>query len=263
MRGRRDLARQLPRKAKRQFVHPSWLGSPAPPYAAAMAVESIPPSSLVLADGGLLGLVALAHAREHAAMGHHGAPMVAPCPIAMNGSSDAARVLRMQALTEQAKHFGFQVLDVAAGQTSLSNLAHAGATTKQRQAAGMLALAYAAQHKGIARIIWAAHACEGESVDLDHLSWCVDLALAVSRLATLTASNAQGLVIEAPYLDVSDAQAADLGVELAAPLATCWWWKGPHTTDDPQLKPVAAREQSRWLRALSSVGWHASIERTS
>lgn len=208
----------------------------------------------MLVDGGLIGLIALCHAREQAALGHAQPPLVLACPVTLLDLPDAEHAARSAAITQQAKFVGLQLLECALP------AAQPHATLKQRRAGALLSAANLALHHGASRVLWCTHAAEGESVDLDYLAWCVDLGLATTRLATLTADNARGITIESPYLDISDAQAADLAVELAAPISTCWWWRGPHTSDDAATKALAAREQSRWVRALASVGWYPSLE---
>lgn len=218
-----------------------------------------PPSALLLVDGSIPGLVALAHAREHAAFAQAAAPLAMLCPLTTLTMPQNERTLREVAAREQCQRhsIGFIESSVAAQASQLA------LTERQKQAAALLHAAHLALQHQAPRVIWCVHAAQEQSIDLDTLAWSIDLALVVARLATLTADNAQGVAIETPYIDVSDAQLADLAHELGAPISTCWWWRGPHTCDEPTLKKLAATQQARWLRALTSVGWFAASEQTA
>ncbi len=224
------------------------------------------PGVIILADGGLAGLVAMMHAREHAAMGHGPVPAVAACPLTLLEANDAEGQLRAAAVQAQCAALGVALLPAFAPSTPSPPihvqpaLAATTPAPAHQRAALLLAIAQAACYAGATRVVWVAQTTEGESIDLDALSLTVDLALAISRVVTLCASSAQGLSIETPYVDVTDAQLADLALELDAPVHTCWWWKGPHASDDARTKSLASSAQTRWVRALSDMGWSGAAK---
>jgi len=71
---------------------------------------------------------------------------------------------------------------------------------------------------GLARVIWPVR-----RPDLDDAARAYDRALLVARLAGLDAPDetAPEIVIDAPYLDLTDEQIAELADDIAAPLDAC------------------------------------------
>lgn len=199
------------------------------------------------------------HAREHAALGRGPKPVVVACPLALLRSGEAEGRLRAQAVAAQCEATGLTLL------RGFSPAFSASAVGAHARAGLLLASAQAACEAGATRLVWCEQAAEGDAVDLDALSLTVDLALAIARVVTLCDARAQGFVVETPFVDMSDAQLADSAIELDAPLATCWWWRGAHASDDVVAKSAAAAAHTRWVRALGSVGWvaesRASAER--
>ena len=97
----------------------------------------------------------------------------------------------------------------------------------------LLEAAQVALRAGIRKVIWPVRLARPESdqsVDqlVDQIGQTIDRAILASRLASLDASDgtAVDVIIETPFVDLSDDQMADLAGDLAIPLETCWWHNG-------------------------------------
>jgi hypothetical protein len=104
---------------------------------------------------------------------------------------------------------------------------------------------------GRSEVIWPV---QFPSVEIDAITRAVDRALLVTRLMALDASMhaTPFLHVETPFVDLSDAQVADLAADLSAPVACCWWWGGE---GNPGV-PLAYEARARWHPALRSAGIH-------
>ncbi len=111
----------------------------------------------------------------------------------------------------------------------------------------MLAAAALAAAEGLDYVLWPVHA--GQDLELARVAEAVDRAALVTRLASLDAAAAglRPVDMRAPYADFTDAQIADLALDMDLPLRTCWWWEG--------RDEEARRERQRWGRALATAGW--------
>lgn len=83
---------------------------------------------------------------------------------------------------------------------------------------------------GIRRVVWPVRVMRPETSTgmddlIDQIALTIDRALLASRLASLDASvgTAVDVVIETPFVDLSNDQMLDLAGDLAIPLETCWW----------------------------------------
>lgn len=115
---------------------------------------------------------------------------------------------------------------------------------------------------GRSEVLWpaklppgAAHAPDGLP-DLDLISRAVDRALLVTRLMALDAGlhGQPSLHVEAPFVDLTDRQLADLAVDLAAPVHRCWWWGGGGGGGGT---PEALAQRDRWMPALQAAGYQS------
>lgn len=138
----------------------------------------------------------------------------------------------------------------------------------------LLAAARAAAAAGAARLIWPA----AVDADLDRMCREADRALLISRLIALEpelgpVAGAGRFEIHCPLLDLSDAQVAELAIDLDVPVWRCWWWpvvgagRTPHASSGTPLEGealTAARALAkRWTAALRAVGWAEDIELAS
>lgn len=138
----------------------------------------------------------------------------------------------------------------------------------------LLAGARIAAAAGAAQLIWPV----AVNADLDRMCREADRALLISRLITLEpelspAAGAGRFEVQAPLLDLSDAQVAELAIDLDVPVWRCWWWPvvggagAPRPPADSPLEGealTAARALAkRWTAALRAVGWAEDIELAS
>lgn len=90
-----------------------------------------------------------------------------------------------------------------------------------------------AMQSGIRRVVWPIRVIRPESTAqmdrfVDQIAIAVDRAVLASRLASLDAnsSSAVDVVIETPFVDLSNDQMWDLAGDMALPIETCWWHDG-------------------------------------
>jgi len=105
----------------------------------------------------------------------------------------------------------------------------------------LLEAAQIALRAGIRRVVWPVRVMRPEmDLNIDHLldeiAITVDRALLSARLGSLDASESTGVdvVIETPFVDLSNEQMVDLVGDLALPIDTCWWHDGrtlPHAQE--------------------------------
>jgi len=116
---------------------------------------------------------------------------------------------------------------------------------------GLLNVASAAAAAGFSRVVWPATAGVGEGVDIDRAAAIMDRAMLCGRLVAIDAIHhgCPGIHIETPYADLSDTQMADLALDMAVPLESCWWWGGD--ADDAGANLARAR----WMPRLMEMGF--------
>jgi hypothetical protein len=211
--------------------------------------------SLILSDGSLPALVAMAMASEE----------IAPLEVAIANDTRAHVLPSLVDFAEPALTPAH--IQAVTRQTALCLLTTAQTPPVQGIAAAQTSLtllnaAYTAAQLGCSRLIWPINAggANPHDVSLDRLAAIVDRARVISRLVTLDAHTLGiAVTIDAPLADLTDAKVADLALDLGAPLDSCWWWaarqsaKGSDSSSggaDP-----AAPHRARWTAALIAVGW--------
>ncbi len=215
-------------------------------------------NAMVLNDGGLAALIALAIASEETVAAGAAAERRdarAPSPsqshfvaVVRGRYWSRAAELQERAVQAQAQVFG---IEIAGGQ--LPPIEPPGDPSRGEAATQMLATAaYFALRSGCSRLIWPVHVDrrQGEEVALELAAQACDRALLMSRLTLLDASDAEvpEVTIETPLIDYEDEQLAELAVDLAIPAHTLWWWG---LEDEAGL---AAAESQRWLPLLHTAG---------
>lgn len=97
----------------------------------------------------------------------------------------------------------------------------------------LLEAALIAMRSGIRRVVWPVRVIRPETTSamegfVDQIAIAVDRAVLASRLASLDAdqSTAVDVVIETPFVDLSNEQMWDLAGDMALPIETCWWHDG-------------------------------------
>ena len=120
--------------------------------------------------------------------------------------------------------------------------------------AGQIAL-----RAGIRRVVWPIRVMRPEMnvpVDelVDQIAQVIDRAVLTARLASLDAGEgtAVDVVIETPFVDLSNEQMLDLADDLAVPLETCWWHHGRTLPNAQERFDFWSKKMS--LRSASSGG---------
>jgi len=121
----------------------------------------------------------------------------------------------------------------------------------------LLRAAHIALRSGIRRVVWPIRAMRPEmKVEMDTLieqvATSVDRALLAARLASLDADehSAVEVIIETPFVDLTNGQVSDLASDLAIPLETCWWQHGQNL---PSAQERFAYWSSMSLRSPAQV----------
>lgn len=209
--------------------------------------------TLLITDGGLPALVAAAiEAERLASAGESGGG--APALLMPWVADPALAETQLTAIASQAKFFRHDLLEAA----PIRDFA-AGTSASFVETLGLLAAVEVARANGCSRIVWPAHAHATDDTlaeDIDRMAAAVDRALLVQRIAMLDpaspGSPRSELTIETPLVDLTDAQLADLVVDLDAPAYLCWWWRA---LPEPKTEQAAAAERTAWKAALRHAGW--------
>ncbi|MBC7772111.1 MAG: 7-cyano-7-deazaguanine synthase [Pyrinomonadaceae bacterium] len=224
-------------------------------------------SCLVVADGRLPGLCA-AWAAGVCGGSPAGTSWVAYPKPSGNGARGRAAVVQTYAHTCNLQG-GIElpgVSDVGAGRASL------GAESVDQDQSGrqgyeqsvvLLAACRAAIQQGLSRVVWPINLGGDAAQDtgapsgkaLHHIADACDRAMLAGQLANIDAGrSSQGVVIELPYVDFSDAQVMELAIDMGVPLSACWWCDG-----DGAAACGTCGQCVRWQRALTAVSPGATL----
>lgn len=202
--------------------------------------------ALVISDGSLPALVATAMVSEEGASGARAAPGDLPgivwCVPPAGEAGDEFRPACERAAGRQADIYGLGFLSTADARGEEALLADG--PPGQGEAMTLIRAAYLAAQHQCRRVIWPVLAerdpRSGEP-DLTSVARSIDRALLAGRLASLdldraewSAAGVPEVRVETPFVDLTDAQLADLSRDLEVPAETCWWWGAD------------AEEQARW-----------------
>lgn len=186
---------------------------------------------IVISDGSLPGLVAAAVASEETVRRDNlgtGTPMIW-VPVSRPASAESVQ--------RHASSLGVRVSEWSGGhEDGISVLG--GAATRLLLDAGAVAL-----DAGCSVIIWPVmHQARSSQQlpDVETIADSVNRATLVGRLVSLDAPSA-GLPevrFETPYVDMTDAQLAELACDLGVRFEDCWWWKSNSSE--------ASVERARW-----------------
>ncbi len=209
-------------------------------------------NAMVLCDGGLASLVALAMAAEETvAVGKAGSES---SPISAVGAVRArcwepTHGVQTAAVELQTKAMGVPIVG-----GSLAPLPVDADPSRGESATNeLVTVAYYALRTGCSRLVWPVHVdrAVGDREALDHAAEACDRALLVSRLVLLDAAGADvpEVTIALPMVDYEDDQLAELAIDLAVPLHTLWWW------DTACAHERAEYERQRWLPTLRAAGY--------
>lgn len=213
--------------------------------------------ALVITDGGLPALVAAAiEAERFAAAENAESGGGAPALLMPWVTNPALTEVQLTAVASQARFLRQELLEPAPIREFAT-----GTSPAFLDSLGLLVAVEVARANGCGRIVWPVHTHATDDTlagGIDGIAASVDRALLVERLAMLDAEPAsvtpdtEDLAIETPLVDVTDAQVAELVVDLDAPAYLCWWWR-PLTEDAAER--TAASERTAWTGALHDAGW--------
>ncbi len=180
---------------------------------------------LILTDADAESLLATAMASEQQSISSTDPSMLIP---AWWGANDTDLDLVLSALEPAArKHadiFGLQVLAEHAIYPPESS-DPSPISLHANQTRMLFDAAYLAIQLGLKRLVWPVRIPMNHPDRIKGIGDALDRAMLVSRLVSIDAdeSTAPEIIIETPFIDLTDAQIADLAMDLAIPLESCWW----------------------------------------
>lgn len=205
--------------------------------------------TLILSDGGLTSLLAAAIAcdRDSGARDPSVEGRSLVWATGTGGDLDPACV---QAASNHAEIFTLEFLPPIAGEgTDIPALL---GLRGEVESLTLLRACYLAAARGCRRVLWpvqlggSAHA---EASDLDSIARAIDRATLITRLVNLDGCEVGGveIAIETPFVDLDDAQVADLALDMELATDACWW-SGAYGQ-----APGSQVERERWLPLLGGV----------
>ncbi len=206
--------------------------------------------TLILADGSIAGLVALAAEGDRNARDADQA-LVWAADLTSHLDPTEVEACR-KAVSVQAGIYGFEAV------------AHPMLIASSRasdQSAALLRVAHEAARLGCRRVVWSVqYPYIGSEPDLDIIASTVDRGLLVSRLASLdiwdqSERTIPEVRIETPYVDLNDDQLAELALDLSVSIASVWWLNAQ--------TPGAMHARTRWRSLLQDVGLLAASRSVS
>jgi len=225
------------------------------PSSAGFQAKPAPRAPLVLLDGDLPGLVALASACEAVAIDPRAGRPAEGDPAESAAAPRVSAMLdfsapdpdngRLRAARAQAERFGAHWVSERGGGAPPAR-EHGPART-----ATLLHALHEAARLGSCSVvwpIWQGRLSDGGVASLDAVATEMDRAELATRLGGLDLSGdagAGGLYIETPYADLDDASIADLAVDLDVPVETAWWASGG----------TGEAARAAWTGALRAAGW--------
>lgn len=211
---------------------------------------------MVLCDGGLASLVALAMAAEETvAVGsprvdtQSGDPKRVEAVAAVRSRAwVASHDAQMRAVETQAQALGVPLVG-----GMLAPLADDADPSRGESATmELVSAAYYALRSGCSKLIWPIQIDRalGEREAFDQAAEVCDRALLVSRLVQLDAAGAEipEVTITTPMVDLDDEQVAEMAVDLSVAMPTLWWWSSEGVGER------ASYERERWMAALRAAG---------
>ncbi len=209
---------------------------------------------MVICDGGLASLVALAIAAEETvAVGsvndtNQDSRRVDGVAAVRSRSWQSTCEAQMRAVELQTQALGVPLVGGV-----LSPIADDADPSRGESATMELVnAAYFALRGGCSKLVWPIQVDrgQGEREAFDQAAEVCDRALLVSRLVLLDAVGAEvpEVTITTPMVDLDDDQVAEMAVDLAVPMPTLWWWSSKLAGER------ASYERTRWLAALEAAG---------
>lgn len=224
-----------------------------------MAYRSSSKKTLVLCDGDLPGMVALSLTQD--ALGSTGSCGVLAGAVATDHAEAITSRIRSLAESQAADCLDFPAVSPAAIASGSRRTRYLAEAVHHAMASGYASLACP----------WQAGAFDAdkplgidEVPSVENLARELDRCLLVSRLVTLDAAeHGVGVFeVQTPLMDLSDAQVAELALDLDVPIWRAWWWEAAagKRAKDPALAERATALRDRWCGALESLGWSIDAE---
>jgi len=198
--------------------------------------------SLIVTDGGVLGLLAVAAAAERSV----------PDQVCMywhpRANPEKAGLEREACLAQS----GLYGLPQAPERNPVEMTP--GRDRFETDCRTLLEATLLVRHLGGGEVIWPANATDapGGGPDVPSMSRTVNQALLMSELVSMTAPRVGGELVpvrvRTPYADLTDRRIADLVLDMDLPIWTCWFWNDP---ENP--------ERARWTALLRDAGWTGSL----
>jgi hypothetical protein len=210
---------------------------------------------VILSDGGVESLLACAMASEQQQLSGNDASILLPGWWEWTEEIDLMISAVDPAIVRQAAVYGLDIFPQqsvyppddphALGESSIGSI----------QSRILLEAAQIAIRSGIRKVVWPVRIMRPENASViegfvDQIAMAIDRGLLASRLASLDATQdtAVDVVIETPFVDLSNDQMLDLAGDLAIPLETCWWYNA-------RTLPNAQERFGYWSRmSLRSPG---------
>lgn len=188
-------------------------------------------------------------------------------------SGDLPALVCARLLAEEGAIFGIratpdheQSLAAIQAQAELLEAPIVGVSDPADASTLLLAAARHAAAAGATRLIWPV----AVDADLDRLTTEADRAVLIARLIALEpelgpAAGAGRFEVQTPLLDLSDAQVAEVAIDLDVPVWRCWWWPIARGESEaaPEVIEAARALARRWTTALREAGWSEDIELAS
>lgn len=191
---------------------------------------------VVVTDGGLPALVALTCAAERAGRRRGDGPVAFVPPL------DDLHPMRLESVRSQCEVLG---LDPPIAGHEWLRLAG----TELGPTAVLLAACQLAGASSASAVIWPITA--GGQPELTRMAALIEQAMLVSRLACAGSIVQSPVDVRVPYVDLTDAQVAELALDVDAPLWECWWWRG--------AGDAGAAQRRYWMEHLKRAGWSGTV----
>ena len=201
-----------------------------------------PERCLILTDADVESLLACAMASEQQTLNSDQPSVLIPTWWGAQPDNDLDLIISAvePAITRQARLYALVTdLDNAAyppEDEPLTELA-----TRRLHTRLLTEAAYLALESGIKRVVWPVRIPLNHPSRIKAIGDTLDRAMLVSRAVSLDATHqtAPEVVIETPFIDLSDAQLVDLARDLTLPIDACWW-------SDAQTLPLAQQRRAHW-----------------
>lgn len=210
---------------------------------------------VILTDAGIESLLACAMASEQQQIAAADPSILLPACWSWDGHDEIDLLISAidPAIIQQAGLFGLDIFPDQALYPPDDIALHTVAERGLLQSRMLLEAAHLALRSGIRRVVWpvrAMHPGRTETMTqmVDEIATLIDRALLASRLVSLDASpdTAVEVVIETPFVDLSNEQIAEMALDIAAPIDACWW-------HNARSLERAQAEQRFWSSPLSTL----------